>query len=269
MVGDLRIPVFLTLYYFWPVFLIGAGVSLMFRKYPFVQTLVFLVQILLFILLAIYIGGGGDVNLTNTPSRTISDKQELVLPEGAELSVDYDILFAKGRVDSGDTELYLIETEDKNLSASYDADSRSVRVSGDQIGVIAFPGNRSTKVQLSDRYEWDIQLDGAFSQVEADLSKLKLNSLNSEAAFCSTAIRLPEPVGTVTVVLDSGFTSTEVFLPLGTPISISVDKGLAQAAYGPTDLKDGVYQLNGFSQAVDRYEIKVDVGFGSVNFEEY
>ncbi len=269
MFGDLRLPVFLTLYYFWPVFLIGAGVSLLFRKYPVVQTLVFLVQILLFILLGIYLGGGGDVNFANTPSRTLSYQQELILEDGAELSVRYDILFANGSVDSGDTELYRIETEDKNLSVNYDTDRRSVRVSSDQVGVIALPGNRSTSVQLSDEYTWDVHLDGVFSRVDADLDELNLKSLYNEAAFCSTSIRLPEPRGTVSVVLDSGFASTELFLPVGTPVSISVDMGLAQVAYGPTVFKDGVYHLNGYSQAADRYEIKVDVGFGSVNFEEY
>ena len=60
-----------------------------------------------------------------------------------------------------------------------------------------------------------------------------------------------------------------VRLPAGTPVSITVDKGLSQVTYGQTTLQEGKTQMAGFSQAEDRYEISVNVGLGAVRFEEY
>ena len=270
MLGGFRIPIFLTLFYFWPVFLIGAGIGLLFWKYPVVRTLVFFVQLALFLLLGSYIAGGGTVDFATSPDRTLIPEPDVVLTQETPLAVHYEMVFASGNMDAGEVDLYQVETHDRQLNADFDPEDKLLTITNEGIGLIAVPGNRNSSVFLSRELAWDVQLDGVFSRVNADLDEIQLNSLLSKGAFNSTVIRLPEPEGTVPITLDSGFASTAVYLPAGTPVSIAVDKGLSQVAYGPTSLKDdSSHHLNGYAQATDRYEVVVDVGFGSVTFKEY
>lgn len=125
--------------------------------------------------------------------------------------------------------------------------------------------------------EWDLALnpkvstslkyEGGASETQMDLSGIKLTDLEINTGASSTDVVLPPPNGTMRVTVHSGAASVKLHLPPGVPAEIRGTMGLGLLDIDLARIPDrgsGVHQSDNFANAMDRIEMRIEGGVGSV-----
>ncbi len=127
---------------------------------------------------------------------------------------------------------------------------------------------QSAAFRLSTAVPWDISLRGGMWKLTADLSALRVTSLEVAGGASDIAITLPAPAGTVPVRVSGGASKVVLRRPTGAEARAEVSGGATQLVFddqrlgavgGRTVLASG-----GFADAADRYEIRFTGGASQV-----
>jgi hypothetical protein len=127
---------------------------------------------------------------------------------------------------------------------------------------------QSADFALSTAVPWDISLRGGMWKLAADLTALRVTSLEVTGGASDIEIRLPAPAGTVPVRVSGGASKVTLLRPRGSEARAEVAGGASQLAFdgqrlgavgGRTVLASG-----GFADAADRYEIRFTGGASQV-----
>jgi hypothetical protein len=130
---------------------------------------------------------------------------------------------------------------------------------------------RPAEVALNAGIPWDVEVRGGASRLTADLSGLRLGSLNVVGGVSRLEVVLPAPSGIVSVVIVGGASNVAIRRPEGVAARLRVDGGATNlrlddrhigVAGGELDLQSGDYD-----GAADRYDIAVTGGANNVNVE--
>ena len=132
--------------------------------------------------------------------------------------------------------------------------------------------DRSAEVELNASVLWDVEVRGGASRLLADLRTLRLGSLRLEGGAGRLELALPEPSGTVTVVVLGGASNVAIRRPIGVAARLRVEGGATHlrlddrrigAAGGDLDLKS-----RGYDAATRRYDITVTGGANNLGVDE-
>lgn len=94
------------------------------------------------------------------------------------------------------------------------------------------PGDRRTWVlAVTDALPVEMDLDGAFSEGDADLSGLRLTRLEMQGAFQDFRLRLGHPEGEVRLYVEGAFNEIRILVPPDTPVSVS-SEGVVNMVHG-------------------------------------
>ena len=127
---------------------------------------------------------------------------------------------------------------------------------------------QSADFTLSTAVPWDISLRGGMWKLSADLTALRVTSLEVTGGASDIEIRLPAPEGTVPVRVSGGASKVTLLRPRGSEARAEVAGGASQLIFddqrlgavgGRTVLASG-----GFADAADRYEIRFTGGASQV-----
>ncbi len=127
---------------------------------------------------------------------------------------------------------------------------------------------QSADFSLSTAVPWDISLRGGMWKLAADLTALRVTSLEVTGGASDIEVRLPAPEGTVPVRVSGGASKVTLLRPRGTEARAEVSGGASQLVFddqrlgavgGRTVLASG-----GFADAADRYEIRFTGGASQV-----
>jgi DNA-binding MarR family transcriptional regulator len=127
---------------------------------------------------------------------------------------------------------------------------------------------QSADFALSAAVPWDISLRGGMWKLAADLSELRIKSLEVGGGASDIEIALPAPVGSVPVRLSGGASKVTLRRPRGVEARAEVNGGASRLVFddqrlgavgGRTVLASG-----GFADAADRYEIRFSGGASQV-----
>jgi DNA-binding MarR family transcriptional regulator len=119
-------------------------------------------------------------------------------------------------------------------------------------------------VTLNGSIPWRLELKGGVSRLEAELSALRLESLELLGGASDVVITLPRPSGTVPIRLTGGASQITFQLPAGVAARLQVKGGVSKLAFesqrlgavgGHTSLESTDYK-----SAVDRFDIEVTGG---------
>jgi hypothetical protein len=111
----------------------------------------------------------------------------------------------------------LATLDDGTLRVSQTAD-------GDHTGV------PTLDVQLARGVRWTVNLDGGATTETVNMKKGYLSSLSFGAGVAQASVRLPAPVGTLTLTLAGGATQLIVVAPAGAPAEVKVVGGASQVS---------------------------------------
>jgi len=127
---------------------------------------------------------------------------------------------------------------------------------------------QSADFALSTAVPWDISLRGGLWKLAADLTALRLSSLEVGGGASDIDVRLPAPEGTVPVRVSGGASKVTLRRPKGTEARAEVSGGASQLAFDDQRLGAiggrTVLASSGFAEAADRYEIRFTGGASQV-----
>jgi DNA-binding MarR family transcriptional regulator len=127
---------------------------------------------------------------------------------------------------------------------------------------------QSADFSLAAAVPWDISLRGGMWKLVADLSALRLTSLEVGGGASDIEVTLPPAVGTVPVRVSGGASEVTLRRPKGTEARAEVNGGASQLDFDGQRLGAvggrTVLASPGFADAADRYEIRFTGGASQV-----
>lgn len=131
---------------------------------------------------------------------------------------------------------------------------------------------REDEVTLNASIPWEIDVRGGASGLFADLGGLRLGALTIGGGVARVEVVLPDPLGTVAVVVHGGASNLAIHRPAGVAVRLCVEGGATHLRFddrrigvagGPLD-----FRSRGFDAATDRYDIAVTGGANNVGVVE-
>jgi DNA-binding MarR family transcriptional regulator len=123
---------------------------------------------------------------------------------------------------------------------------------------------QSAEFALAAAVPWDISLRGGMWKLSADLTALRLRSLEVGGGASDIEIKLPAPSGIVPVRVSGGASKVVLRRPMGTEARAEVSGGASQLVFDVQRLGAvggrTVLASSGFAAAADRYEIRFSGG---------
>jgi hypothetical protein len=159
---------------------------------------------------------------------------------------------------------------DKKLERQGDLAVLELKTPSDVWSNVGFPGTRGLdwNLSLNPSVPLSLKYEGGAADTLLDLSGLKLTALEINTGASSTDVVLPAPAGTMRVVVHSGAASVKIRLPQNVPASIHGTMGLGALEVDMSRFPKhgaGSYESDTFTSAVDRVDVTVEGGVGSVH----
>lgn len=256
---------------FWGVMVLVAGIILMlinwgFLPYTFGQ---------LFWPIAIILAGVWLLVGPYLSKRSASEESVSIPLEGAVEAI-VQLNHGAGRVEvsalDSSTELMAgsffggVETE---INRSEGKVRLHLNASGD---AWAFPGPMhpgfSWKFGLNRNIPLQLEVKSGASQTTLNLADLRVTELKIDTGASATEVTLPTHPGFIRMVVHSGASSLNIHVPEGVSAQITIKSGLAGIHVNPARfarIGDNLYQSADYATAMDRAEIHVETGVGSVD----
>src|SRR5215203_583675 len=131
---------------------------------------------------------------------------------------------------------------------------------------------RPAEVALNADIPWDVEVRGSASRLTADLSGLRLGSLNVDGGASRLEVVLPAPSGAVTVVILGGASNVAIRRPEGVAARLRVNGGATNLAFDDRHMGAAAGELDQQSRdydgAVDRYDIAITGGVNNLSIDK-
>lgn len=158
---------------------------------------------------------------------------------------------------------------DINSSLRCDGESCVLRISGDNRGGWPFArsGPEKWTIKLSPRPQLHLRVESGASQLDVDLTSLRVSELRLDIGASSGTVKLPVPTGTVPVTFRAGATDLTVVVPDGVAARFrsNVALGSIQIDQSRFGLRPGSgYESADFETAANRLDVNIEAGASSV-----
>jgi hypothetical protein len=148
--------------------------------------------------------------------------------------------------------------------ATLDGHTLRVGQTGNSVHIGVHTGVPTIDVQLARGVRWTVNLDGGAATETVNMEKGSLTSLSFGAGVSMASVRLPAPVGTLTVTLAGGATQLLVAAPAGAPAEVKVVGGASQVGLdgvSHTGVAGGsVFWEPGWASSHNRYAVDLLAG---------
>jgi hypothetical protein len=193
--------------------------------------------------------------------------------------LEFDAGMAQVRIAKG-SDLISVEGETPFEKPRVEVDRRGSEADlrlllGDEGQVAPAIGDARVDARLSDEVVWDLLLRMGLTELDADLSGLKVRSAEIKPGLASCNVKLgevPEEVGQATLSVKAGISSVSILVPEGVEARVESESGLTGHSIGG-DFKStgaGTWETPGFN-AADKgiWTIKIESGIGSIDVDTY
>ena len=179
------------------------------------------------------------------------------------------LALVKGRFDDKDVDNLIEHFRDKGRRKEFFKEYRNQK---DAIVGSGFAAG-SVDVGLSKAVLWDAVLQAGATNLSADFTHVKLDSLTLRTGASGVDLRLgdvPESVTTDKVAIKAGVSSVNIALPKDAATRIVAHDGLSSTNVVGDFARqgDGSWETPGFGSASHAYEISIESGVGSVSIKQ-
>lgn len=126
-------------------------------------------------------------------------------------------------------------------------------------------------IVLNGSIPWKLELKGGVSRMNADLSELRLESIELTSGASDVTVKLPKPSGAVPIRVSGGLSHVTFLLPEGAAARLQVKGGVSALVFHEQSLSAAGGQIHletpGYKQALDRYDIDVTGGASDLTIE--
>jgi hypothetical protein len=158
-----------------------------------------------------------------------------------------------------------------DTSTRFEADQLQVKLRNSPHFWAWYPGESlDWDIHLNGEVPLNLKIDSGASSSTLDLTNLKVVDLDIDTGASSTEVSLPANAGNTHVDIDSGAASLNLHIPAGVAARIRVKSGIASVNVDAgrfTRLESGLYQSADYATAVNRADITIDTGVGSVDIK--
>lgn len=131
--------------------------------------------------------------------------------------------------------------------------------------------NQPGEVTLNTAVPWAIEVHGGASEIEADLTGVKLTSFVFEMGQYRLDLMLPEPVGAVPIRLSGGSSQVNIRRPTGVAARVSLKGGVGTLDFDAQHFGalggKVLLQSPGYDGTSDRYEIEISGGADKITIQ--
>jgi len=295
-----------NIFHLWPIFLVIAGVNLVFAHNKSPWATILKIAVVVFGLGLLFFGDFGnrfnfwpgyhhgyynrDMNdnddndnnddsdsTDNSGTKTIS-KGNFVEPYKANIKV------ARLNISGGGTSYTLNDTTNQLFSADtkdtygrYDfshSQDDSVYVLDfkmrDHHGFNFDSDKNSAIMRLNPNPEWQIYVETGATKLDFDLSKFKIRELHLHGGAASFNVKLGAPLAMTDVDIATGVSGVDVSIPQNAACSIETDSGLSDNHFeGFNKTKDNNYETPGFAAAKNKIHIHISGGLSDFKVRRY
>lgn len=128
---------------------------------------------------------------------------------------------------------------------------------------------QSADIVLNAAVPWGVEVRGGVAEVKADLSGLRLESLEIDGGSHNVELTIPEPSGTVSIRIQGGANNLKVCRPRDTAARVHVEDGVSKLALDNQYLdavgSEVALESGTYAGSTDRYEITVTDGANNVS----
>jgi len=275
---------------FWPIFLIIAGVNILFSRNKSQVGGIISIAVLVVMLGILFYKGQeapghrnwvGDRIRDNTDRKdheqsdlldfshpyidSLSGKTMLNISGGAtsyELKGNTDSLFtARVERKTGNFSLQTIENEG-TTTLNFKMEGKSKWNMGD--------GGNDVDFRLNNRPEWEIHMNMGAGEVDFDLSSYKVRSFNFDGGAASLDIKLGDLLPVTDVNVKTGVAEVKIKIPESTGCRIKTKTGLSSKDFtGFTKLADGSFETPNYQASAKKIFINLDGGLSSFEVKRY
>jgi hypothetical protein len=292
-----------NIFHLWPIFLVIAGVNLVFAHNKTIWATIIKVSVLAIGLGLIFFGNFGELynfwprhnfnfhnnnfddnNNDNDDSDTSGTDFKMSGKGAFNEPYNANIKIARLNISGGGTAYNLSDTTNQLFSATtMDADSRYVFTNSkdDSVYVVNFKmkehkgfnfdsDKNKVSMRLNPNPIWDISVETGAASVDFDLSKFKVRELKMHGGAASFNVKLGAPLLLTNVDISTGVSGVEVSIPENAACSIETSSGLSDNNFeGFNKTRDNNYETPGFASAKNKIHIRINGGLSGFTVTRY
>lgn len=265
-----------NLWQLWPVFLVGAGVSMLSLR-GWLSSLISLVLALAFGVLAYLVAvenpfyaSSSQLQHVETLGGTVSDQAKILdvtLKTGA-MDIRLGKMSGEGAYKASLSSTHMSLQKEQDFMQ--DDVQHVALVTGSQKRWWLGPMSNSLQLDFTNKLPLDITIDAGASSVTGDLSALQVRNFTLDAGASSVELKFGAAQTRLSVNLDAGASSVKLSLPASVGVRVETDNGLSHTDFAGIDkVSDGVYESSGFASAERQIIIRADIGVSSFEITRY
>lgn len=276
---------------FWPLILIAMGLTSLAKSAkinPWISNSLLALVISIFLYNTIEIGDHNKESFSWSNNRELDEK---VADQSFTLPLDSGINSATFELNGGASEFRISDTTNNLFDAKShlnvgeytlekvnEGSSESIKMLlNDQEGVKGkFDIDDShwdsyVDVKLNPDILWDFKFQLGAGDVDFDLSKFKISSLDMNAGAASVDLKLSSLAPTTDVKIDAGATDIKIYVPKDAKCTLKLNTVLSSKEFiGFNDKGDGTYESENFAESKGNLiTISLDAGVSNVEIKRY
>jgi len=127
-----------------------------------------------------------------------------------------------------------------------------------------------TSMHLNPNPVWDVNVETGATDLRFDLSRFKVNHLKLHGGAASFNVKLGQPLSMTDVDISTGVSSVEVSIPQNAACSIQTDSGLSSNNFdGFNKASDNNFETPGYSAAKNKIHIHISGGLSDFRVRRY
>ncbi|TCC98389.1 LiaF transmembrane domain-containing protein [Pedobacter hiemivivus] len=281
-----------SIWRFWPIFLIIAGVNILFNKNKSQLGGMVSIAILIVTLILLFFKGQEQPDrritiIDELEGRTSdgdltedqANNQHLFLPYEADSMTKRTVL----KISGGGTTFELKGHTDSLISADVNTRRNAFilvkNVSKDSVTTLDLKmrgkgnwntGSNNVDLMLNTNPIWEVQMNMGAGEANFDLSDYKVREFNFDGGAAALDVKLGALLPITDVNVKTGMADVEIKIPTASGCRIKAKTGLSSKEFtGFTKLDDNIYETPNFKTSTNKIFINFDGGLSSFEVNRY
>jgi len=266
-----------TLWRLWPVLLIAVGLELLIGRRSMLSAALILVLVLGIAGVAIWSSGAMWMRSVPVTGETIAQALDGATRADVEIGMSTGTLRVRaldegnGLID-GTLQRGAREQLDRSFAVNGDTAVFKLRSRGTSAWMVPFTTERRDQMtwdmQLNQTVPMHLKVDTGAGTAMLDLARLHVTDLQANIGVGTTMLTMPAQ-GRVHAQVNGGVGETTIIIPAGVAARITATAGLG-SVHVPSGYQrqDKVYRSPGYDTAVNRVDMQVNGGVGSITIQQ-
>lgn len=284
---------------FWPIFLIIAGVNILFNRNKSQIGNIISIAVLVITLSFLFYRGQQPPASHNWMGNAFQNDMEFDIDDDSDSSDEAGVKrmhFSEHfqpdsakkvtlNISGGGTSFRLGGSTDSLITASVEKTRGGftlTRAGQDTTQTLTFKmqgnktrwnmGNGSNEVtfKLNQQPEWDIKMNMGAGEVNFDLSEYKIRTLRFDGGAVALDFKVGQLLPITDVVVKTGVADVKIRIPEGSGCRIKTQTGLSSKDFtGFTKLNDGTYETPNYATSTKKIFVNLDGGLSNFEVSRY